>query len=51
MAILFVIIMLIVFAIVGTFTLGLVELVIAVILAIDGYQKGQGQKGFIGAEL
>lgn len=49
--ILFVIIMLIVFAIVGTFTLGLVELVIAVILAIDGYQKGQGQKGFIGAEL
>ena len=49
--IIFVILMLIVYAIVGTFTLGIESLLIAVILAIDGYQKGQGQKGFIGAEM
>ena len=49
--ILFVIIMFILFAVIGTFTLGLLELLLAEILAIDGNQKGQGQKGFIGAEL
>jgi uncharacterized membrane protein YvbJ len=49
--IIFVILMLIVYVIVGTFTLGIVSLVIAIVLAIDGYQKGQGQKGFISAEM
>lgn len=49
--IVFVILALIVYAVIGFFTIGLVELLIAVILAIDGYQKGQGQKGFISGEL
>lgn len=46
----FVIVAFIVYAIVGTFTVGLVALLIAVILAIDGYQKAQGQRGFVPAE-
>ena len=47
----FVMLMLIVFAIVGTFTLGIVSPLIAIILAIDDYQKGEGQSGFISAEM
>ena len=47
----FVILMFVLFAVIGFFTIGLLELLLAVILAIDGYQKCQGQKGFIGAEL
>lgn len=49
--VIFVILMLIIFVIVARFTFGTVSLLIAVILAIDGYQKGQGEKGFIGAEM
>jgi ribosomal protein L37AE/L43A len=46
----FVVGMLVVFALVGFLSGGLISLVLAVVLAIDGYQKGQGQKGFISAE-
>jgi ribosomal protein L40E len=49
--ILFVVILLVVYAILGFFTFGILSLIIAVILAIDGYQKAEGQKGFISAEL
>jgi len=48
---LFIILMLIVYFIVGFFTAGIIALIIAVVLAVDGYQKGQGQKGFISAEM
>ena len=49
--VLFIILMLIVYFILGFFTAGILELIIAVALAIDGYQKGQGQKGFISAQM
>ena len=49
--VLFIILMLIVYFILGFFTAGIITLIIAVVLAIDGYQKGQGQKGFISAEM
>jgi hypothetical protein len=47
----FIIIALIIYLILGIFTFGILELLLAIILAIDGYQKGQGQKGFIAAEM
>jgi len=37
--------------IIGYFTLGIGPVIIIVVLAIDGYQKGKGQKGFISAEM
>ena len=46
----FVVGMLVVFSLIGFFTAGLISLILAVVLAIDGYQKAQGQKGFIPAE-
>ena len=46
----FVILMIIVYVILGIFTVGIIPLIIAIVLAIDGYQKANGQKGFIGAE-
>ncbi len=46
----FVIAMVVVYLLIGFFTLGLVSLILAILLAVDGYQKGMGQKGFIGAE-
>jgi len=41
----------IVYFLFGYFTVGILSLIIAIILAIDGYQKGQGQRGFISAEM
>jgi hypothetical protein len=46
----FVVLMIVVYFVFGIFTVGLVPLIIAIVLAIDGYQKANGQKGFIGAE-
>ncbi len=48
--ILFVVAMIVVYFLLGIFTVGLVSLVVAVVLALDGYQKGSGQKGFITVE-
>lgn len=40
----------IVYIILGLFTAGILTLICAIVLAVDGYQKGSGGKGFIGAE-
>jgi hypothetical protein len=48
--IVFVILTLVVYFLIGIFSIGLATLVLAILLAIDGYQKGQGHKGFISAE-
>lgn len=48
---LFVLITLIVYAILSIFFFGILSLLIAIVLAIDGYQKGEGQRGFIQAEF
>jgi hypothetical protein len=40
----------IVYIIFGLFTAGILTLVCAIVLAVDGYQKGSGGKGFISAE-
>lgn len=49
-AIAFVILMIIVYFVVGIFTEGILTLIIAIVLAIDGYQKAKGKPGFIGAQ-
>ncbi|MDA4123614.1 MAG: zinc-ribbon domain-containing protein [Thaumarchaeota archaeon] len=46
----FVLIALVIFIVLGRFTLGLASLVFAILLAVDGWQKGGGGKGFISAE-
>ena len=46
----FVVAMLVVYAVLGFYTAGIISLIIAIVLAIDGYQKGQGQRGFISVE-
>jgi uncharacterized membrane protein YvbJ len=46
----FIVGMLVVYFIIGILLTGVVSLIIAVVLAVDGYQKAQGQKGFISAE-
>jgi hypothetical protein len=48
--IVFVVVAFIVFAVVSFFTFGLGAFLLAVILAIDGYQKGTGARGFVPAE-
>jgi len=48
--VLFVVFAIVVYFVLGYLTLGIVTLIAAVLLAIDGYQKGEGQKGFISAE-
>ena len=48
--IVFVVLALVVFIVVGALTFGLVSLLLAILLAIDGYEKGSGQKGFVNAE-
>ena len=48
----FIIIALIIYIILGLFPfVGILVLLIAIVLAIDGYQKGEGQRGFIQAEM
>ena len=50
--IVFVVILLVVYFVLGFIPFaGYLDIVIAIVLAVDGYQKGQGQKGFISAEM
>jgi len=48
--ILFVVLVLIVYIIIGVFTFGLLELVIGIILAYDGYVKAKGERGYLGTD-
>jgi len=48
--ILFVVGAFVIYIIVGIFTFGIVTFIFAVLLFVDGWQKGSGQKGFISAE-
>lgn len=45
----FVLIMVIIYFILGIFTIGLFPVIIAILFAIDGWQKGSGGKGYINA--
>jgi len=47
----FIVLALIVYIILSIFTAGIITLLIAIVLAIDGYQKAEGQRGFIPADL
>jgi hypothetical protein len=48
----FVVVALIIYIILSVIPfLGILTLLIAIVLAIDGYQKGEGQRGFIQAEM
>jgi uncharacterized membrane protein YvbJ len=47
---LFVLVVLIIDVLVGVFTIGLVPLVLAILLAYDGYVKAKGEKGYISTE-
>jgi uncharacterized membrane protein YvbJ len=49
-AILFVVVALLIFIVLGTFTAGLLPLVLAIVMAYDGYVKANGEKGYIGTE-
>jgi zinc ribbon protein len=49
-AIVFVVLVLVIYFVVGLFTIGIVPFILAIMLAVDGWQKGSGQKGFISAE-
>ena len=46
--ILFVVIVLVVYIIIGAFTFGLLELVVGIVLAYDGYGKAKGKRGVLG---
>jgi zinc-ribbon domain len=46
----FVILVLILDVILGRFTVGIASLLLAILLAVDGWQKANGGKGFISAE-
>jgi len=48
--VLFVLLVLLLDVILGIFTAGLASFVVAVVLAVDGWQKASGGKGFINAE-
>jgi uncharacterized membrane protein YvbJ len=48
--ILFVVVLLIVDVFLGIFTFGLIPLIIAILLAYDGYVKAKGEKGFVDTE-
>ena len=48
--IVFVFLALVIFIILGIFTGGIASFVLAILLAVDGYQKGSGGKGYISAE-
>jgi len=49
-AIVFVVLALVIYLIIGVFTFGIVSFIFAILLLVDGWQKGSGQKGFINAE-
>jgi len=46
---LFVVLMIVVYFIAGVLTYGLADLVLAILLCVDGFQKASGLKGYIGA--
>ncbi len=46
----FVLVALIVFIILGAFSGGVASFVLAVVLAVDGWQKADGKKGFVAAQ-
>jgi hypothetical protein len=48
--IVFVVLALVVYLLLGVFSAGIVPFVLGIMLAVDGWQKGSGQKGFISAE-
>jgi len=48
--ILFVIVVLLINVVTGIFTLGLVPLILAILLAYDGYVKARGEKGYVDTE-
>jgi hypothetical protein len=48
--IVFVLIVLVIDIILGRFTFGLSSLLLALLLAVDGWQKANGGKGYISAE-
>lgn len=48
--ILFVIVVFLVDIVLGIFTFGLVPLIIAILLAYDGYVKAKGEKGYVNTE-
>lgn len=47
----FVIVALVVYIVLGIFTIGLLTLLAAILLAVDGYQKAKGKAGFIRAQM
>ena len=47
--IVFVVLVLVVYILIGVATLGIITLILAILFAVDGYQKGKGSKGFINA--
>ena len=49
-AIAFVILAIVVYFVIGLVTSGIGSLIIAILLAVDGWQKASGQKGFINAD-
>jgi hypothetical protein len=49
-AIAFVIVAIVVYFVIGLVTSGIGSLIIAILLAVDGWQKASGQKGFINAD-
>jgi zinc ribbon protein len=46
----FVVLALVIYFILGIFTRDILPFIIAIVLAVDGWQKASGQKGFINAE-
>ncbi len=46
----FVAIVLIVYIVLGFFTFGLLELVVGIFLAYDGYVKARGERGYLGTD-
>jgi len=48
--ILFVVVYFLVDVLLGAFTLGLVPLILAILVAYDGYIKAKGEKGYVNTE-
>lgn len=48
--IVFVVLLLIVYIVLGFFTFGLLELVVGIFLAYDGYVKAKGERGYLNTE-
>jgi zinc-ribbon domain len=46
----FMVIALVIYILLGIFTAGIVTVIFAIVLAVDGWQKGSGGKGFVSAD-